>query len=94
MTVIEKLDSKKILPTDIQLKNLFPLKPKMLPIPSKPTLFDLAFNYITYDKQEPSASQVKDSVTETESISQTPISNEQTEGEPKKKRGFLGLFGR
>lgn len=94
LTVIEKLDSKKILPTDIQLKNLFPLKPKMLPIPSKPTLFDLAFNYITYDKQEPSASQVKDSVTETESISQTRISNEQTEGEPKKKRGFLGLFGR
>ncbi|CAI4052722.1 hypothetical protein SKDZ_16G0340 [Saccharomyces kudriavzevii ZP591] len=94
LTVIEKLDCRKIMPTDIQLKNLFPLKPKVLPVPSKPTLFDLAFNYITYEKQETPSPQVKNSIVESNSLSQISTSNEQTGKEPKKKRGFLSLFGR
>ncbi|KOG96080.1 signal recognition particle subunit SRP68 [Saccharomyces eubayanus] len=94
LTIIEKLGTGKIVPTDIQLKNLFPLKPKFQPVTSKPTLFDLAFNYISYDKQEISAPQPKNSAEESGNALQTPISNEQTEEEPKKKRGFLGLFGR
>ncbi|CAI4054008.1 hypothetical protein SUVZ_16G0430 [Saccharomyces uvarum] len=94
LTIIEKLDTGKIVPTDIQLKNLFPLKPKFQPVTSKPTLFDLAFNYISYDKQETPAPQLKNSTEESGNALQTQISNEPTEEEPKKKRRFLGLFGR
>ncbi|CCH42897.1 Signal recognition particle protein [Wickerhamomyces ciferrii] len=52
-------------------------------IPVKPVLFDVAFNYISYnpDQDEP----------KTQQQPQTTTTNDQTE---QKKKGFFGLFGR
>lgn len=87
--LIDMLGSHTIEPSDINLKNLFPLRPKMRPVQSKPTLFDLAFNYIGGDNEEVQ-SQDSPAVTEFDSTEdpeeQKPLAT--------KKRGFLGLFGR
>lgn len=85
-SVIEKLDSGRILPAEVTLSNIFPLRPKLIPVPSKPSLFDLAFNYMNYaDKGGVSRS----SETITKSAFSASAAPEDTAG---KKRGFLGLF--
>lgn len=83
-TVIERLDSGRILPADVKLSNIFPLRPKIKPVPSKPTLFDLAFNYVNYSGK---VSEPSESITKAES----PASEAQ-EDTNSRKRGFLGLF--
>ncbi|CCC71003.1 hypothetical protein NCAS_0G01160 [Naumovozyma castellii] len=82
-SLIEKIDTQSIEPQDINLNNLFPLRPKIQPISSKPTLFDLAFNYINYEEEQP--------------VSPAPAKEklvEEPQVESQKKKGFLGLFGR
>ena len=90
-SVIEKIDSLSVRPNDVHLDNLFPLRPVIKPTGAKPTLFDLAFNYIDYEEKTPVKSQ--EPITQQESVvsESQDVANEQ----PAKKRGFLGgLFGR
>lgn len=84
---------------DAKLDNLFPLKPQLIPISVKPSLFDIAFNYIQYDNDSNTITgktQENSVKLETTSIQvdaePTPTDNKQ--GAPLKRRGFLGLFGR
>ncbi|CEP62510.1 signal recognition particle subunit SRP68 LALA0_S05e07250g [Lachancea lanzarotensis] len=85
-SLVEKL-GKPIGPSDVNLSNLFPLRPVIRPVAAKPALFDLAFNYISYDGQPVE----QDFDTESETASAQPGEQGQTEG-PKKK-GIFGLFG-
>jgi len=62
-------------------KNIVNLK--IEPAPVKPVLFDLAFNYISYRKN--------DDKTHVQKQSSAAASQEQTET---KKKGFFGIFGR
>lgn len=92
-TLIESLNSGNINPADIKLNNLFPLRPKLRPVQSKPTLFDLAFNYINYDENEDIQSE--DLTEETPAASEPHQEAEEEEQQhSSKKRGFLRLFGR
>lgn len=88
-TVIEKIESRSVHPSDVRLDNLFPLRPVIRPVGAKPTLFDMAFNYIDYDE----GTQPKKEVQNVEK-KETPAESVQNEEQPAKKRGFLGLFGR
>lgn len=91
--LIERLNSGNINPADITLNNLFPLRPKLRPVQSKPTLFDLAFNYINYDDNEDIQSE--DLTDETPAASEPPqVVEEEEQQQSSKKRGFLSLFGR
>lgn len=87
-SVIEQLGSGPIEPARIRLDNLFPLRPKMRPVQSKPSLFDLAFNYIDY---ESGSAPSNDYDNESKPVQDAEVEQDQ---EPTKKRGFLGLFGR
>ncbi|KAL3230823.1 Signal recognition particle subunit SRP68 [Nakaseomyces bracarensis] len=88
-SVIEKLNyGVSLNPTEISLRNLFPMSPKIHPVSAKPTLFDLAFNYVQYEKGNVSSN------VDTQQESKQNISAVIEKEEPKKKRGFLGLFGR
>ncbi|CAR30144.1 signal recognition particle subunit SRP68 [Lachancea thermotolerans CBS 6340] len=84
-SLIEKLGNP-IVPRDVSLTNLFPTRPIVRPVGSKPTLFDLAFNYIGSDSQTPQ----NEPLIPEESRS-VPKSNDAQEA-PKKK-GLFGLFG-
>lgn len=89
-SVIEKLNfGISVDPTEISLKNLFPTTPKIRPVSAKPTLFDLAFNYVQYEK----VTEISQPAAKTASTETIDSENNEKE-EPKKKRGFLGLFGR
>lgn len=85
--LIDLIGSQNIEPSDVSLKNLFPLRPAMRPVQSKPTLFDLAFNYINYESEEPQSTGA--AIPESDSSQDTEQEQAAT-----KKRGFLGLFGR
>ncbi|CCF58706.1 hypothetical protein KAFR_0F01100 [Kazachstania africana CBS 2517] len=85
-TVVENIDQHRISPLMIKLDNLFPLRPTLKPIGAKPTLFDLAFNYVDYPSEKISR--------ETSPIETTPTEEMKTSEESTKRRGFLGLFGR
>lgn len=87
-SVIEQLGSGPIEPARIRLDNLFPLRPKMRPVQSKPSLFDLAFNYIDYESESAPSN---DYDNESKPVQDAEVEQDQ---EPTKKRGFLGLFGR
>lgn len=88
-SMLEKLETAdKIIPAEVNLKNLAPLRPKMQPVPSKPALFDMAFNYIKYDGNE------KTLKNEPKASFPTRGNEDTTIGPTKKRRGFLGLFGR
>lgn len=86
--VIEQSGSGPVEPAKIKLDNLFPLRPKIRPTQSKPSLFDLAFNYINYESER---------IPENENLIESqPTQEAEVEQKPEntKKRGFLGLFGR
>lgn len=89
----------KITLNDVKLDNLFPLRPQLIPIGAKPSLFDIAFNYIQYDNNSKTVmNETQDSTTGVEP-STIPSEAESTSADkeqraPAKKRGFLGLFGR
>ncbi|SCU99081.1 LAFA_0G21880g1_1 [Lachancea sp. 'fantastica'] len=91
-SLVEKLD-KHIGPSDVNLSNLFPLRPVIRPITAKPALFDLAFNYITYDGQPMD----QDIDVESETASAKPDEQNQTgqtgQTQSSKKKGLFGLFG-
>lgn len=83
-TLLELL-GKPVGPQDVDIKNLFPMRPRIMPVSAKPNLFDLAFNYITYVDQPQGTPQPVEHLSEEPAQSQTEI--------PKKK-GIFGLFGR
>ncbi|CCE62990.1 hypothetical protein TPHA_0D03550 [Tetrapisispora phaffii CBS 4417] len=93
LSLIERIDDgvKYIHPKYIKLNNLFPLRPVIRPVPSKPTLFDLAFNYIEYEQD--SNNNTEETST---SASTSPEEPETAKAEEvsTKKSGFLGLFRR
>ncbi|KAG0669274.1 hypothetical protein C6P45_003925 [Maudiozyma exigua] len=89
-TVIEKIDTKSVQPGDVRLDNLFPLKPVIRPVGAKPTLFDMAFNYIDYEDDI----QPRKKAVNTIEKKGTSVESNENEEQPAKKRGFLGLFGR
>ncbi|SMN21552.1 similar to Saccharomyces cerevisiae YPL243W SRP68 Core component of the signal recognition particle (SRP) ribonucleoprotein (RNP) complex [Maudiozyma saulgeensis] len=89
-TVVEKIDSLSVRPSDVHLNNLFPLRPIVKPVGAKPTLFDLAFNYIEYEEDI----QTKANNNETAEKKSISVDQSTPEDQPAKKRGFLGLFGR
>lgn len=91
-TLIEKLDTGRIVPSDVSLSNIFPLRPKLRPVPSKPTLFDLAFNYVDYSGGS-SGSDSSLTIQKPEDVSPKKTGGDNNSGK-NKKRGFLGLFGR
>lgn len=89
LSVIEKISNQKeIEASDVNISNLFPLTPHMQPVGAKPTLFDLAFNYIQYEKFE------QRNITENKPAEKQSSEPENHKEEQPKKRGFLGLFGR
>lgn len=91
-SLIEKLDTGKALPAEVNLSNIFPLRPKLRPVPSKSTLFDLAFNYMNYAGEGPEmVSSWTEKVTEP-AVSAT--NQESNNNNTNRRRGFLGLFGR
>lgn len=84
-TVIEKVSAnKQINPQDVKLKNLFPMRPKVRPVSAKPTLFDLAFNYLSYEDEPASKGHVE----------QPKQEQPKVEEQAPKQRKFLGIFGR
>ena len=102
-TLVEVLNSGFVQPSDVSLERLFPLRPVIKPIPAKPTLFDLSFNYIDYtpaNKENWASVPTKDSATPT-APSQSQRESEEREAEKEdtetattKRRGFLGFFSR
>lgn len=93
-SLIERLDFGSVKPEMIKLDNMFPLRPKLGPVPSKPTLFDLAFNYISYETTD--EQKQNEAITTEQSAASFPDEKEraQTQQESNKKRGFLGIFSR
>ncbi|SCU93027.1 LANO_0E02828g1_1 [Lachancea nothofagi CBS 11611] len=85
-SLLEKLD-KAIVPKDVSLKNLFPMRPIIRPVAAKPTLFDLAFNYITYDNQIEDVDHFK------QAKSTPNLAQPQDQEQLPKKKGLFGLFG-
>lgn len=65
--------------------NLFPTRPIIRPIASKPTLFDLAFNYITYEDHDEQVS-----TPASEEVQPSAVEGKQ---DVPKKKGLFGLFG-
>lgn len=84
LSLIEKL-GKPISPADVSLMNLFPTRPIIRPIASKPTLFDLAFNYITYEDHDEQVS-----TPASEEVQPSAVEGKQ---DVPKKKGLFGLFG-
>ncbi|QEU60856.1 Srp68 [Kluyveromyces lactis] len=86
-SLVEILESK-VRPSDVSLDNLYPLAPRLLPIPPKPFLYDLAYNYFN----------IPDSTSVTEdSVSSTTAEASQDDEPVKKskapsKKGLFGLF--
>ncbi|KAH3684157.1 hypothetical protein WICPIJ_004887 [Wickerhamomyces pijperi] len=71
--------------------------PKIEPVPVKPVLFDLAFNYINYDVEgtavvPQTSSKPTNSTVPLSSITSAAVAEEDDTLE--KKKGFFGLFGR
>ena len=83
VTVVES--GFKISPSLVELNNLFPLKPTIKPVMAKPTLFDLAYNYIEFN--DPLANnapkEVAAEVKAAEPVGAEPLVQ---------KKGFLGFF--
>ncbi|SSD58460.1 uncharacterized protein SCODWIG_00221 [Saccharomycodes ludwigii] len=70
-------------PSITKLHNLFPLKPIVKPVMAKPTLYDLAFNYIGLDNVP----------TKTQHQEKEKISNDSKNvNNENKKKSFFGLF--
>ncbi|EDO17372.1 hypothetical protein Kpol_1060p28 [Vanderwaltozyma polyspora DSM 70294] len=93
-SLIERIDTQRIKPGNVDLNNLFPMRPIIRPVGSKPTLFDLGFNYITYENETNTTSEQQKSI-ETKSDASSQNEAEQVSSiEQPKKRKFLGLFGR
>ncbi|QLL31025.1 hypothetical protein HG536_0A08400 [Torulaspora globosa] len=86
-SLIDMIGSRNIKPSDVNLKNLFPMRPQIRPVQGKPTLFDLAFNYVNYEAEEPQP-------TERAAAELSFSQDTEQEQTASKKRGFLGLFGR
>ncbi|SCU91905.1 LADA_0F12904g1_1 [Lachancea dasiensis] len=86
-SLLEKLN-RRITPQDVVLKNLVPLRPVIRPVGAKPTLFDLAFNYISYDNQPEEHFTINEQDVQSESESMI-----QDQEQVSKKKGLFGLFG-
>ncbi|AET37895.1 signal recognition particle subunit SRP68 Ecym_2143 [Eremothecium cymbalariae DBVPG len=67
--------------SDISLENLFPLRPQIKPVNAKPALFDLAYNYLSFNRVPAAKNQTQ------------PKSTDINKEAPKKKSIF-GLFSR
>ncbi|CCH58029.1 hypothetical protein TBLA_0A02290 [Henningerozyma blattae CBS 6284] len=96
-SIIESVSANRVIkPTDIKLDNLFPVRPKLKPTGAKPTLFDLAFNYLSYEDESAKCHIEKSpNRSSTSSITQNENQESSAKGdEPAKPRRFLGLFGR
>lgn len=100
LSTIDNLSFKKdVSLNDAKLENLFPLRPQLMPIGVKPSLFDMAFNYIQYDNGEGNTKQTTEGVSmQEEKVSAPSISDatviDDSDNGSSKRRGFLGLFGR
>ena len=100
-TLVEVLNSGFVSPSDVSLERLFPLRPVIKPIPAKPTLFDLSFNYIDYtpsNKENWAFVPTKDNAMAPSQEQREPeekeVEKEDTETVTTKRRGFLGFFSR
>lgn len=100
LSTIDNLSFKKnISLNDANLDNLFPLRPQLLPIGVKPSLFDMAFNYIQYDNGEAQGKPDTRNISMEKPKDSTPSASNATVIDDggnvsSKRRGFLGLFGR
>lgn len=81
-SLLEKL-GKNIEPKDVKLSTLFPLRPQIKPVGAKPTLFDLAFNYIDYDSEQQKVA-----------TNEIPHEQQKEQQQTPKKKGLFGIFGR
>lgn len=84
---------------DAKLDNLFPLRPQLIPVGAKPSLFDVAFNYIQYDNSSKTiTNKSQENPIQPEStlnqVDNKSTSTDNKQNTPPKRRGFLGLFGR
>lgn len=85
---------------DVRLDNLYPLTPQLIPVGAKPSLFDMAFNYINYDNGEKTTNSTREEPVEEQQQEQPSITEDTTivddseSSISSKRRGFLGLFGR
>lgn len=71
------------------LNNIFNFK--MEPVPVKPVLFDLAFNYIAYDHNDHAPTPADVAASAPVGAGSNTVQDEVVE---EKKKGFFGLFGR
>lgn len=81
-SLLEKL-GRNIEPKDVKLSTLFPLRPQIKPVGAKPTLFDLAFNYIDYDSEQQKVA-----------TNEIPHEQQREQQQTPKKKGLFGIFGR
>lgn len=78
-----------ISPKEVSLDNIFSLRPRLLPVPPKAFVYDLAYNYFSFADETPSFSDYSASSTEPA----TP-KHDESQGEQKRtKKGLFGLFG-
>ncbi|KAL6942444.1 hypothetical protein ACO0QE_003619 [Hanseniaspora vineae] len=83
MTLLES--GFKLSPSVIELNSLFPLKPTIKPVMAKPTLFDLAYNYIEFNSPQATTAPK-------EIESKTELTEPMKAELPAQKKGFLGFF--
>ncbi|KAK6459713.1 signal recognition particle, subunit SRP68 [Scheffersomyces xylosifermentans] len=77
-----------------ELKDLVNLSktPRIQPVLSKPVLFDVAFNYISYDLGRSSNTAGAANVASPSAVS--PVTSSDQDDSSKKRGGFFGMFGR
>ncbi|AAS53221.1 AFL153Wp [Eremothecium gossypii ATCC 10895] len=81
LSLLEKMNTNTFIDyANIYTGNLFPLRPRVMPVSAKPTLFDLAFNYIGCESSAVPPEQTSAAV--------TPAA----ETEQPRKRGIFGIF--
>ncbi|AGO13011.1 AaceriAFL153Wp [[Ashbya] aceris (nom. inval.)] len=81
LSLLEKLNTNTFIDyANIDTGNLFPLRPRVMPVSAKPTLFDLAFNYIGNDPSPVPSEQMSSDVAPAK------------EPEPPRKKGIFGIF--
>lgn len=89
-SLVETLESE-IEPIVTTLDNLFPLRPRVRPVPAKPSVFDMAYNYFSLYLPESGASVNLSPETE----SSTKFMEDSAESEKvAKKKGIFGFFGK
>ncbi|CDO93844.1 unnamed protein product [Kluyveromyces dobzhanskii CBS 2104] len=86
-SLVEILENK-VSPKDASLDNLYPLAPRLLPIPPKPFLYDLAYNYFSTSDSSLVEEEQSPSAAPSIEQDQEPVEESKTTA----RKGLFGLF--